>query len=155
MRCVEAQRLIKPYLENQLSDEELHEFLAHIEGCKGCREDLEIYLAVYGALETSDEEDIDYNFVRALKEKLAASRKMLEQHRTMTLLCRTLVLTANLMLVFVLYTAVSGKVWQQRAAEKFSYLGHVEQESEQETEDRTEEVEEFIELQTGDVFIPQ
>ena len=46
MTCKEAESLVMPYIKNELTDEELFEFLEHIEHCPECREQLEIYFTV-------------------------------------------------------------------------------------------------------------
>ena len=40
MTCREAERLVMPYINGSITDEELREFLKHIEGCEDCREEL-------------------------------------------------------------------------------------------------------------------
>ena len=43
MTCREAERLVMPYINGELTDAELAEFLKHIDTCEDCREELEIY----------------------------------------------------------------------------------------------------------------
>ena len=43
MNCQEAQRLVMPYIQDELTDRELEEFLEHVETCPACQEELEIY----------------------------------------------------------------------------------------------------------------
>ena len=42
MTCREAERLVMPYINGELTDAELAEFLKHIDTCEDCREELEI-----------------------------------------------------------------------------------------------------------------
>ena len=42
MTCREAQKLVMPYINKEISDEDLAEFLKHIDSCEECREELEI-----------------------------------------------------------------------------------------------------------------
>ena len=46
MTCREAQKLVMPYINKEISDEDLAEFLKHIDSCEECREELEIYFTV-------------------------------------------------------------------------------------------------------------
>ena len=46
MTCREAERLVMPYINGELTDAELAEFLKHIDTCEDCREELEIYFTV-------------------------------------------------------------------------------------------------------------
>ena len=82
VRCVEAQFLINPYLNDELPDHELEEFLKHIETCDDCREELGIYLAINRTLEATGGDDPDsYDFKDQLREKLLESENRLQLHR--------------------------------------------------------------------------
>ena len=42
----EAERLVMPYINGSITDEELKSFVEHIDHCPDCREELEIYFTV-------------------------------------------------------------------------------------------------------------
>ena len=46
MTCREAERLVMPYINGSITDEELKAFVEHIDHCPDCREELEIYLSL-------------------------------------------------------------------------------------------------------------
>ena len=46
MTCQEAERLVTPYIRDELAGDELEAFLNHIDECPNCREELEIYFMV-------------------------------------------------------------------------------------------------------------
>ena len=46
MICREAERLVMPYINGSITDEELKAFVEHIDHCPDCREELEIYFTV-------------------------------------------------------------------------------------------------------------
>ena len=46
MTCEEAERLVMPYINGSITDQELEGFLKHIDHCPECREELEIYFTV-------------------------------------------------------------------------------------------------------------
>ena len=46
MTCREAERLVTPYIQDKLSGDELEAFLEHLEHCRNCQEELEIYFMV-------------------------------------------------------------------------------------------------------------
>ena len=59
--CQEAEHLVTPYINDELTGDETEAFLAHIESCRNCQEELEIYFMVdvgliAGALERRIEE---------------------------------------------------------------------------------------------------
>ena len=64
MTCREAQQMVMPYINHQLSDEDLEAFLLHVKGCPDCREELEIYFNgtydIPGALKRTLEQSWDH-----------------------------------------------------------------------------------------------
>lgn len=46
MTCVEAEKMVVPYMKDELSPTELEDFLDHIHTCENCREELEIHYMV-------------------------------------------------------------------------------------------------------------
>ena len=81
MTCKEAESLVMPYIKNELTDEELFEFLEHIEHCPECREELEIYFTVDVGIRQLDSETGNYNIKGALETAIEQSRERLEAVR--------------------------------------------------------------------------
>lgn len=75
MTCREAQRLVMPYINGSITDSELKEFLAHIDTCPDCREELEIYFTVDVGIRQLDQGTGTYNIKGALETTLALSRQ--------------------------------------------------------------------------------
>ena len=75
MTCREAERLVMPYINGSITDEELKEFLKHIETCEECREELEIYFTVDVGIRQLDQETGTYNIKGALETALELSRQ--------------------------------------------------------------------------------
>ena len=73
--CREAERLVMPYINGSITDEELKEFLKHIETCEECREELEIYFTVDVGIRQLDQETGTYNIKGALETALELSRQ--------------------------------------------------------------------------------
>jgi len=51
MDCKMANRLIRPYIDQELDLETVDAFLRHIRNCKECREEFEIYFTVQVAID--------------------------------------------------------------------------------------------------------
>lgn len=81
MNCREAERLVIPYIEDELSDEELQEFLEHMENCPDCREELEIYYTANVGIRQLDSETDNYNIKGALEATVEQSRQRLQLKR--------------------------------------------------------------------------
>lgn len=72
MECKEFESLIPAYFEETLEDNELEEFIAHIESCKECKEEVTIrYMITEGLQRLEDGEAFDMQ--KELNQKLASS----------------------------------------------------------------------------------
>ena len=79
MDCLECKKNIIPYLNYELDDEELNEFLHHIESCESCREDLEVYYLVTEGVGILDNKGGDYNLSLAFTDRLSGTEKYLSR----------------------------------------------------------------------------
>lgn len=71
MDCLKAQTCITSYVEEELTGDELKEFLLHVEQCEGCREELEIYYTLLVATKQLDEGVLTTsNFAKELDDKM-------------------------------------------------------------------------------------
>lgn len=73
MTCMEAEKMVIPYIHDELTIDELDEFLEHVETCENCMEELEIYYMVDVGLKKLDEADATYDIVGDLRRKLENS----------------------------------------------------------------------------------
>ncbi len=78
MDCVSAQRMIRAYLGGYLSDDDLKDFLNHVQNCPACFSELEVYYSVYCTLNSLNEKG-DYNYAKKLSVKLNGSRDYLRK----------------------------------------------------------------------------
>ena len=82
MTCMEAEKMVVPYMKDELSPTELEDFLDHIKPCENCREELEIHSMVDVGLKKLDEADGTYDIVGDLKRKVAESYRSLRHIST-------------------------------------------------------------------------
>ena len=75
MTCMEAEKMVIPYINDQLSVTELEDFIEHIKTCENCREELEIYFTVDVGIRQLDQETGTYNIKGALETALELSRQ--------------------------------------------------------------------------------
>jgi len=74
MTCIKAQSMITPFINDKLSLTDLEEFLEHVNSCKNCREELEVYYALLTAMKQLDEDkNLNSNYSEELTEKLKQS----------------------------------------------------------------------------------
>ena len=69
----EAERLVTPYIQDKLSGDELEAFLEHLEHCRNCQEELEIYFMVDVGLKQLDTGSGTFDIMGALQKRIAES----------------------------------------------------------------------------------
>ncbi len=74
MTCLEARKCIYDYLNHNLEDERLRGFLAHLEECPDCMEELRITHMVYSGVAKLDNDDDNLNLDREFRRTLERSR---------------------------------------------------------------------------------
>ncbi len=70
MTCREAEKMVVPFINHELDEQKLEQFLKHIAVCPDCREELEIYYTVYLGLRQLDFGSGGYDIPGALEENL-------------------------------------------------------------------------------------
>ena len=75
MDCIEFNKMIGPYLKDELTDAELNEFLHHLDACPQCSEELEINYIVGEGMERLDKECKDYNLAEAYRSSREESHR--------------------------------------------------------------------------------
>ena len=82
MTCKEAEQMVMPYINKELTDKELSAFLSHIRICRDCYEELETYYTVAVTLHFLEKnEEGNYNIPLRLKEHLAQERQRLRNRK--------------------------------------------------------------------------
>lgn len=94
------------FIENQLDERDTEEFVAHIEGCESCREELAIqYLITEGMRRLEDGSAFDLN--KELEEKLQLTLKRMRYkknvNRMMLALEAASIVVVAILSIFVLY----------------------------------------------------
>ncbi len=81
MNCKETQENIPLFLEGKLELQQLNLFLEHIESCKVCKEELEVYYTFYAAIKILEEDsDCKPNSCEIdLRKELARAKEKLKQ----------------------------------------------------------------------------
>lgn len=68
MDCITFNKDIIAYLDGELSDEELNDFLHHLEGCRSCAEELEINYIVREGVKLLDRKNSSYDLSSAFRQ---------------------------------------------------------------------------------------
>lgn len=76
MNCIDVQRLILPFINDELSIGQLDEFLRHIDTCPNCKEELEVhYILLSGMKQLDDDKVITDNFHKDFTDLLRLSEE--------------------------------------------------------------------------------
>lgn len=93
--------MIEPFLGNELSSAAREEFMAHVRGCKTCRDELEVYYVVYSVVSQLDNDTDD-----GLTDYRAELKKMLERSEGNARAHRVFIYVLEILLALAI-TAVS------------------------------------------------
>lgn len=105
MDCKTAQMMVTPYINRELKDRELEEFIDHIRDCKECYEELEIYFTIHFALRKLDEDkDVSFNIQKMLQDDLRLSERRVRRRKLARIISWVLMLVAELLLALMLIT---------------------------------------------------
>jgi len=107
MNCIDVQRLIMPFINGELSNEELGEFIHHIKSCPNCMEELEVYYVLIAGMRQLDEEkELSNDFHKDLISLIRESEDRI-LHNKMLHIRKRLVL---LILIFVVAVISSFRI---------------------------------------------
>ncbi len=74
MNCVDTQRLIVPFINDELNIEQLEQFVHHVHSCPNCMEELEVYYVLLAGMKQLDEDkELSTDFNQDLMDLLKLS----------------------------------------------------------------------------------
>ncbi len=82
MTCDKNQKLITPFINDELDNNELEDFLNHLKSCSECYEELEVYYTLLTAMkQLDDEEKLSNDFRLELSTKLHKAEEKIIHER--------------------------------------------------------------------------
>ena len=85
MECKEIQKLFIPFIDDKLSVSDLSAFLDHMDTCKECREEYDIYYTVIMGMRYLDEKQNISEFKLDSEQKLHSASDYLFNYRILLL----------------------------------------------------------------------
>jgi hypothetical protein len=74
MTCIDAQRLIMPFINKKLDISQMEDFIDHIHSCPNCMEELEVYYVLLSGMKQLDEDkELSVNFHQDLLQLIKRS----------------------------------------------------------------------------------
>ncbi len=143
MNCIEARRMVTPFIKKELSDRETEQFLNHVEHCADCMDELDIHFTVYKALDTLDSGvHHEYDFRRMLNEEIRNARRRILRRKMFRALYWLVLFLTELLLVMSIYTGYQQKRErsEKRQSQEIEAITESEEttESEAQTESKTQ-----------------
>ena len=103
MDCKEEEKLIPPFLQDDLYGKDLEDFIEHIETCPDCKEELSIQFLVAEGLERLEAGN-NFNLQKALEIKLDNAWHQVKIRRGLlgTLLCLVVAVAVEILIVLII-----------------------------------------------------
>ncbi len=107
LTCKEAASMVIPYIQGELCDKELRDFVRHIERCKDCREELETYYIVYkGLMQLDEREELPMNIIEALNADLHGTQIHLKNMSLFRILCELVKWMVNVSCTLLMFDII-------------------------------------------------
>lgn len=102
MNCKETEKMIPVFLQDDLDNRELEQFIEHIKDCPECIEELSIQFLVSEGLERLEAGN-NFNLVHALESRIKASEHEIKVHNALkyTLICMEAAVAAAIVIALV------------------------------------------------------
>lgn len=111
MDCRTVQQKIMPYIERKLPDEEMEEFLDHVENCPSCNDELEVYFTIYYALQKLDSDDTEsFDMQEILKEDMEKMRNRLQKHESVRFIKKFLYVLLGMAIGIIMFVGIDALI---------------------------------------------
>lgn len=105
MDCERAEKLIQPYVQDKMPENEMEEFITHVRNCPDCYDELETYFIIRQAARYLDDDDRQsYNLRGLLAQDLREKERRIQKKKRRNVFFTVLILVlAVLLIVFTLH----------------------------------------------------
>ncbi|MBQ8923756.1 MAG: zf-HC2 domain-containing protein [Lachnospiraceae bacterium] len=112
MTCLEAQSNIMAFIDGKLPDDEVVDFVRHMQSCKNCSEELEIYYTlIVGMRKLDDNEDLPQNFKQLLEEDLEKAKGKVQKAKRFKISTFSVFFIIAVIVLFLFYGRILQKVY--------------------------------------------
>lgn len=102
LKCKDYEKMIKDYIDDALDEDDVLDFLSHVENCPSCKEELTIQFMVSQGLYKL-EENGTFDLNRELSEKIAGSYKAIRLRNLVIALSITGFLGAIIVIALIVF----------------------------------------------------
>lgn len=124
MNHLEAQSYIMPFIEGQLPDSKQLEFVMHMNTCKSCHDELEIYYTLINGMQQLDsKEELTGNYPKDLQKKLIKMEHHARGRRRIRMSTFSVVTVAIGLFMILFYGRCLSRVYDYEQETKASMQG--------------------------------
>lgn len=135
MDCRTAQQKIMAYIQRQLNDRELEDFIEHIQNCPTCSEELEVYFTIYYALEKLDQDEQgSYNMQELLEKDLEQAKRKVQKRIVLKFYRRLFLAVCAFVVVMLAGNGIQAMITGSVESTFLYTMFHEQAESKRETE---------------------
>ena len=110
MKCIEARRMVTPFVDRKLTDKETEQFIKHIEHCSDCMDELDIYYTMYKAMDILDSgQHQEFDFKTMLENEIRSSRYGILRRKAIRAARSVILVLAEILLLVSVYTGYQMK----------------------------------------------
>lgn len=110
MKCIEARRMVTPFVDGKLTDKETEQFIKHIEQCSDCMDELDIYYTMYKAMDILDSGmHHELDFKTMLENEIRSARHGILRRKAVRAARSVILVLAEILLLVSVYTGYQMK----------------------------------------------
>lgn len=106
IECKQMEKLIPQFLDDDLDNQDLADFLDHIDNCPECKEELTIQFLVRVGMQRLEDGNT-FNLVRELERELADARKKMHRRKTLVLISYVLEISVAALFALCILLAIA------------------------------------------------
>ena len=104
MNCEEVHQHFDAFIDDEMSVNDTDEFIRHIEQCRDCYDDLEVYYMVLVATGELSESDLEsYDLTHLLPDKLSSARTFVRRRQLIRFLTAAVIVILFIAAVYFIF----------------------------------------------------
>ncbi len=122
--CTAAQKLIQPYLDEEIGGRQCNEFLNHIRECENCRHELETSYIVEYALKYLDDDKLDnFDINGFLEEQINLSERRISRRQLLNVLIWIAIVVMALVIAGIIFRLAFPELFTKVLSDLMSLFG--------------------------------
>ena len=100
MDCERAEKLIQPYVQDKMPENEMEDFIHHVRNCPACYDELETYFIIRQAARyLDDDEKQSYNLKGLLAQDMREKERRIQRKKHRNIFFSVLIFVPTILLI--------------------------------------------------------